>query len=44
LPFLRQHGGRFALASGPNSGAISIQLNNIISESAIMRRMAMRTV
>jgi hypothetical protein len=40
LPFLRQHGGRFASASGPNKGAISIQLNIVKSESAIVRRIA----
>jgi hypothetical protein len=40
LPFLRQHGGRFASASGPNAGAISIQLKIIVSASAIVRRMA----
>jgi hypothetical protein len=40
LPLLRQHAGRLASASGAKSGAISIQLNNIINESAIVRRIA----
>ena len=40
LPFLRQHGARFAPASGPNAGAISIQLKIVVSASAIVRCMA----
>jgi len=38
LPFLRQQAGRAASASGASSGAISIQLKIISSESAIERR------
>src|ERR1017187_3059030 len=38
LPFRRQQEGRFASASGANSGAISDQPNIIKSESAIVRR------
>jgi len=38
LPFLRQHAGRLASASGASTGAISIQLKSIISEIEIARR------
>jgi hypothetical protein len=39
LPALRQQAGRFAPASGANSGAISNKLKIINSECAIARRM-----
>jgi hypothetical protein len=38
VPFLRQQAGRFASVSEATSGAISVQLNSIVSESAITRR------
>jgi hypothetical protein len=40
LPFFRQQAGRLASALTGRSGAISVQLNNIISEIAMARRMA----
>ena len=39
LPFLRQHAGRLAWASGASSGQISAKLKSIISEMAAARRM-----
>ena len=44
LPCLRQHGGRLASASGPKTGAISIQLKIVSSESATALRMTRPTV